>query len=150
MDTDGPSIASGGMIAFTRLPSFRRASTMGQTSSQRRPSGDTILSIKCSRCALSLNFTPVNVSRPPFSMYTCLGPLIRMSEICSSASSGSSGPSPNVSSRISRASRCRSLKFSSVFDSSHKATTIWRTCSRISSVTFWASLVMSSCSTSLR
>ena len=35
----GPSIASGGMTAFTREPSGRRASTIGDDSSMRRPSG---------------------------------------------------------------------------------------------------------------
>ncbi len=33
----GPSSASGGMIALTRLPSARRASTIGLVSSTRRP-----------------------------------------------------------------------------------------------------------------
>ena len=32
-----PSTASGGMMAFTREPSGRRASTMGEASSMRRP-----------------------------------------------------------------------------------------------------------------
>ena len=41
----GPRRASGGMIAFTRLPSGRRASTIGDDSSTRRPTIDTILSM---------------------------------------------------------------------------------------------------------
>ena len=41
----GPTSDSGGMIAFTRLPSGSRASTIGELSSIRRPSGATIRSI---------------------------------------------------------------------------------------------------------
>ncbi len=37
MDSSGPSTASGGMMALTREPSLRRASTMGVDSSTRRP-----------------------------------------------------------------------------------------------------------------
>ena len=51
----GPLSASGGMIAFTRLPSGRRASTIGDASSIRRPTCETILSMMRSRCALSAN-----------------------------------------------------------------------------------------------
>ena len=51
----GPRSASGGMIAFTRLPSGRRASTIGDDSSMRRPTCETILSMIRSRCALSAN-----------------------------------------------------------------------------------------------
>ena len=43
--SDGPSIASGGMIALTREPSGRRASTIGLDSSMRRPIWATIRSI---------------------------------------------------------------------------------------------------------
>ena len=39
---DAPSSASGGMTAFTRLPSGRRASTIGLASSTCRPSGSTM------------------------------------------------------------------------------------------------------------
>ncbi len=49
----GPRSESGGMIAFTRLPSGRRASTIGEASSTRRPICDTILSMIRSRWALS-------------------------------------------------------------------------------------------------
>ena len=41
----GPSIAHGGMIALTREPSGRRASTIGHFRSIRRPSGRMIRSI---------------------------------------------------------------------------------------------------------
>ena len=49
----GPRSESGGMIALTRLPSGRRASTIGEASSTRRPTCETILSMIRSRCALS-------------------------------------------------------------------------------------------------
>ena len=49
MERIGPSMASGGMMALTREPSGRRASTMGEDSSTRRPTLDTIFSIMCSR-----------------------------------------------------------------------------------------------------
>jgi len=38
----GPRLARGGMIALTREPSSRRASTSGVDSSIRRPSGVTM------------------------------------------------------------------------------------------------------------
>src|ERR1700675_1626314 len=40
----GPRSARGGMIAFTREPSGRRASTIGEASSPRLPIGDPLLS----------------------------------------------------------------------------------------------------------
>ena len=43
------------MIAFTREPSGRRASTIGQTSSTRRPTCDTMRSMICIRCLSSRN-----------------------------------------------------------------------------------------------
>ena len=45
------------MIALKREPSGRRASTIGQTSSTRRPTLETIRSMICSRWALSRNST---------------------------------------------------------------------------------------------
>src|SRR5437868_15544631 len=39
----GPLSASGGMIALTREPSGRRASTIGDAAAARRPPGDPIL-----------------------------------------------------------------------------------------------------------
>jgi len=47
---DGPSNASGGMIAFKREPSGSRASTIGEVSSTRRPTRETIRSRICSKC----------------------------------------------------------------------------------------------------
>ena len=48
-------MASGGTTALTRLPSGRRASTIGEASSTRRPMRETILSIVRRRWASSLN-----------------------------------------------------------------------------------------------
>ena len=45
IESIGPSIASGGMIALTREPSGSRASTIGLDSSMRRPTRETILSM---------------------------------------------------------------------------------------------------------
>ena len=42
---NGPPIATGWMTALTREPSGRRASTIGELSSMRRPTWPTILSI---------------------------------------------------------------------------------------------------------
>ncbi len=55
MVSEDPSTASGGMTALTRLPSGRRASTIGLDSSTRRPMRDTILSIVRRTWASSLN-----------------------------------------------------------------------------------------------
>ncbi len=52
------------MIALTREPSFRRASTIGDDSSMRRPTADTMRSMMFSRCASSLNRTSVSSSLP--------------------------------------------------------------------------------------
>ena len=53
-DAAGPLSDSGGMIAFTRLPSGRRASTIGEDSSMRRPTWATILLMIRRRCDSSL------------------------------------------------------------------------------------------------
>ena len=55
MVTAGPSRASGGMIALTREPSGRRASHIGDVSSMRRPTFDTMRSMICIRWSLSRN-----------------------------------------------------------------------------------------------
>ncbi len=64
----GPLSASGGMIAFTREPSGRRASTIGDASSTRRPTWETILSMIRSRCELSANAACVRSILPSRSM----------------------------------------------------------------------------------
>ncbi len=50
IESIGPSIASGGMIALTREPSFKRASTIGDDSSMRRPTAETMRSMMFNRC----------------------------------------------------------------------------------------------------
>ena len=59
-----PSIASGGMIALTRLPSGRRASTIGLDSSTRRPTRATILSMVRRRCASSVKVPSTWIDPP--------------------------------------------------------------------------------------
>ena len=64
----GPLSASGAMIALTRLPSARRASTYGCDSSMRRPSGATMRSITAMTLASSENWQSESTSFPPRSM----------------------------------------------------------------------------------
>ena len=59
-----PLRASGGMIAFTREPSGRRASTIGEASSTRRPTAATILSITARYWVSSVNDRSVGSMRP--------------------------------------------------------------------------------------
>ncbi len=68
-------MASGGMMALTRLPSGRRASTIGLDSSTRRPTRPTILSIVRRRCASSLNAPSTWWMRPARSTKMESGPL---------------------------------------------------------------------------
>ena len=55
----GPTRESGGMMALTRDPSGSRASTMGDASSQRRPSGAMIRWMILITCSLSANVMSV-------------------------------------------------------------------------------------------
>ena len=64
----GPETASGGMMAFTREPSGRRASTIGEASSMRRPMREMILSMIRSRCWSSTNAASVSTILPRRSM----------------------------------------------------------------------------------
>ena len=66
--SDEPRTASGGMMAFTREPSGRRASTYGEDSSMRRPMRLMILSMIRSRWASSTNCAFVRVILPWRSM----------------------------------------------------------------------------------
>jgi hypothetical protein len=108
METWGPSTASGGITALTREPSGSRASTIGEESSMRRPTAETMRSMIWRRCRSSLKRTSVSRMRPPFSMKTCRQVLTRMSETSGSLSSGSSGPSPKISSSTCSTSSSRS------------------------------------------
>ena len=87
-----PSIASGGMTALTRLPSGRRASTIGLDSSTRRPMRDTILSIVRRMWASSLNVALAFTSLPSRSSQIESGPLTMTSETSTSRRNGSIGP----------------------------------------------------------
>ena len=51
MEITGPTSEIGGMTAHTREPSSRRASTMGDESSMRRPMFDTMRSMIMRTCA---------------------------------------------------------------------------------------------------
>ena len=57
-------LLQGRMMALTRLPSARRASTQGWLSSIRRPIAETILSMIRKRCCSSRNCTEVFSSTP--------------------------------------------------------------------------------------
>ncbi len=83
----GLSIASGGMMAFTREPSGRRASTMGELSSMRRLSGATTFSMMRKMCAESLNRFSLKYRTPPRSKYTWSGRLTITSDTVGSSSS---------------------------------------------------------------
>ena len=60
----GPSMASGGMMMLTRLPSLRRASTSGVDSSTRRPTSVTMRVATCSTCGSSRKTTSVSSTLP--------------------------------------------------------------------------------------
>ena len=64
---DGPTRESGGMIAFTREPSLSLASTIGELSSMRLPSGETMRSIAAITWLLSANAMSVRWSLPLYS-----------------------------------------------------------------------------------
>ena len=64
IESSGPSTASGGMIALTREPSGRRASTIGELSSTRRPTPLTMRSMTRIRCLSSWNVVGSRSSLP--------------------------------------------------------------------------------------
>ena len=90
--SSGPESESGAMIAFTREPSGRRASTIGDDSSIRRPTWPTIFVMIRRRCDSSVKPRPVRESRPRRSIQISSGPLTMISEIVASGRSFSSGP----------------------------------------------------------
>ena len=108
--SSGPESESGGSTALMRLPSARRASTIGVDSSTRRPAWATIFTMIRRRCESSLNLTSVWKILPWRSIQTSYGPLTMISVIVSSASRRSSGPWPRMSSVSSRTRRSRSLR----------------------------------------
>ena len=64
----GPTSDSGGMIALTREPSVRRASTIGDDSSMRRPIGAMIRSMMRMTWSSFWKTTLVSSSLPDRSM----------------------------------------------------------------------------------
>ena len=64
----GPRSATGGITALTREPSARRASTIGELSSMRRPSGATMRSIAASTALSLVKITADFSMRPARSM----------------------------------------------------------------------------------
>ena len=71
--SDGPSMASGGAITLTRLPSGKRASQIGLNSSTRRPTWLTIRWQMFISCALSANRTGVLCTLPRDLDVGCVG-----------------------------------------------------------------------------
>ena len=111
------------MIALNREPLGSRASTIGEVSSTRRPTSRHDPVDDLEQVLVVSETTSDREIRPSFSTKIFFGPLIMMSAIFSSLSSSSSGPKPNVSSRISLTSRCRSLRLSSGFSVSQRCST---------------------------
>ena len=68
-------------MAFTREPSGRRASTIGEDSSTLRPTRDTMRSMICSRWRSSRNDVSTFCSIPPRSIKTWSLSFTRMSEM---------------------------------------------------------------------
>ncbi len=59
-----PLMARGGMMALTREPSGSRASTIGELSSMRRPTAETIFSMTCRYWRSSVKESSVGSRRP--------------------------------------------------------------------------------------
>ncbi len=104
-----PRIASGRMMALTREPSLRRASTSGLDSSMRRPSGVTMRSTTARTRASSVKRCGTRTQRPPRSTNTVSGSMTMISVTAGSASSSSSGPRPSASSASSPTRRSVSV-----------------------------------------
>ncbi len=102
MVSAGPWIARGGIIALTREPSGKRASTKGLLSSMRRPMGATMRSITWRRSASSRKATSMRSRRPSRSMKIFHGSFTMISVMVGSSSKGSSGPRPTIRSTTDR------------------------------------------------
>ncbi len=129
----GPRNARGGIIALTREPSLSRASTSGELSSTRRPSGVTIRSIAPITARSLVKLAPVSSSLPLRSTQISLAALTITSLTVGSRSSASSGPNPTASSSTNCDSSVTStifgISFCSVTMSRIKARTLERTSS---------------------
>ena len=96
----------GGTTAQTRVPSPRRASTIGVVRSRRRPSGARIRSITTARSAAAID--PRRSSSPARSTQISPPPLTRTSSTHASRISTSSGPRPSSRATAASTSRSRS------------------------------------------
>ena len=105
----GPFSATGGMMALTREPSGRRASTSGEDSSMRRPSGATMRSITLRMASSSENASGTCCSLPLRSTKMSVALLTMISLISGSVISLSRGPRPTASSTLSCTSMLRSM-----------------------------------------
>ena len=107
-DITGPISESGGITAQTREPSSRRASTMGEESSMRRPTFDDDAVDDHAHVRLVLE-TDVGFDQPPAALDVDVVEAVDHDVADGgSLSSGSSGPRPKTSSRISSMSLSRS------------------------------------------
>ena len=111
-----------------------RASTIGCDSSTRRPTAATILLMMRRRCASSLKGMCTFCSLPFRSTKQFSWPLIRMSLMSGSLSSGSSGPRPTISSTMSSTSASSSATLIAMRSSRVFSETKSWTCRRISSL----------------
>src|ERR1700730_5786523 len=103
-----PCTASGGITMFTREPSGRRRSTIGEDSATRRPIRATIRSMT-RRSSRSFSKTSSDCARRPRrSAKIVLGPFTMISLTSGSSRRDSKGPSPRTSCMISSASSARS------------------------------------------
>ena len=93
----GPLIARGGIMAFTRDPSFNRASTIGELSSILRPKGVTIRSITSKIALLLVNSKSLFTIFPDCSIKISSLAFTIISVTCGLLSSSSSGPNPIAS-----------------------------------------------------
>ncbi len=129
-----PRSDSGGMMTFTRLPSWRRASARGVVWSTRRPTLLTMRWAIWNRCSSSRNWILASSSLPLRSMKVWSGPLTMMSLTAGSASSSSSGPSPNSSSTSTFSSAKVSRRLRLIFSSASTSEMIGRNSSASSSL----------------
>ena len=97
----GPSMAMGGITAFTRYPFGKRAFTMGLRSSTRRPNGEMMRSRSTRICSSDSNSLPSATSVPRRSINVWSRPLTMISVTASSSKYGCSGPRPTTSSKTS-------------------------------------------------
>ena len=129
----GPFRATGGMIALTREPSASRASTSGEDSSMRRPSGATMRSITLRIASSSEKASGTCCKRPWRSTKMSVALLTMISLISGSLIRRSSGPSPTASSTVSRTRLSRSISAGSVRRPAMMRSTAERTSARSSS-----------------